>query len=427
MSDPIVISPRELVGKGYREFWNFKGRYRLVKGGRGSKKSTTTALWYIYHMMYYYHKYGLKPNLLVMRFDDSSHRNSTFAQLRWAISRLHVEHLWKATSSYLSLIYLPSGQQVLFRGMKRPESITSMTVEDGNLCWVWWEEASQFKNESEFNKIDLSIRGDIPAPLFKQHTITFNPWSDKLWIKARFFDKPNKDVLAITRNYDCNEWLDDSDRNIFETMRVEQPRRYAVEGRGEWGVSEGLIFENWEIKSFNADAMLRAISPKAYKPRYKKLFGMDFGFSKDPTAFVCLLVDEDQHEIYICNEFYKTGMVIEDMYSAICALDCQNEKIIADSASPLIIEELRRRGISNIRPSKKGPITDGIARLQDYKIFIHPNCKNAEAEFSQYCWRSDPKTGAVSNVPVDEWNHIIDAMRYATEGLGRVEFRWARA
>ena len=423
-----LISPRDFVGGGYREFWNCKQRYRVVKGGRGSKKSTTTAIWFIYNMMFYYHRYGVKPNVLVMRFDDCTHRDSTFAQLKWAISLLGVNHLWRATTSPLLLEYKPSGQRILFRGLKRPESITSITVPDGHLCWVWWEEASQIHNEIDFNKIDLSIRGELPAPLFKQHTITFNPWSDKLWIKKRFFDVSRDDTLAITRNYDCNEFLGDDDRAIFERMRVEQPSRFAIEGRGEWGISEGLIFERWQIASFNPDCLRRSVSQKTFKPKYKALSGLDFGFSNDPTAFVYMLVDNDAREIYVCNEIYKTGMLIDEMFEKICELGIRNETIIADSASPLIIAELRKRGLHGIRPAKKGAnsIKDGIARLQNYMIYIHPSCKNAESEFSNYSWAIDSRTGLATDHPVDEFNHLIDAMRYATEGLEQPGFSWAR-
>lgn len=419
----------EVCGCGYEEFWRFKGRYRVVKGGRGSKKSTTTALWIISNMMKYWYQFRLKPCVLVLRRYYSTHPTSTFNQLKWAINRLGVSRFWKASKSPFELTYLPSGQKIFFRGLDDAQSITSIVASDGQICWTWWEEAFQISNEDDFNKVDMSIRGQLPEPLFKQHTITLNPWSDKHWIKRRFFDKQNDDTLAITVNYDQNEFLGDDDRAIFERMRVEQPKRYAIEGRGEWGISEGLIFEQWEVKDFSADAMLRMVKPNRLpmQPRYRKLFGMDFGFSNDPTAFVCLLVDEDKRELYVCSEFYKTGMVIDDIYRAVVELGCQNETIIADSAMPLMIEELRRKGLHGIRPAKKGPnsIMDGIARLQDFRIFIHPSCQNAETEFSNYCWKTDNKTGLQTGTPIDEFNHLIDAMRYATEGIARATFRWA--
>ncbi len=423
------ISLREIIGGAYEEFWNFKGRYRVVKGGRGSKKSTTTSLWIIYNMMYFYCKYGLKPYVLVLRKVLATHQTSTFNQLRWAINRLGVGALWKATKNPLQLVFIPSGQAIYFRGLDDPQSITSITADDGYLCWTWIEEAYQITNEDDFNKIDMSIRGELPAPLFKQHTLTLNPWSDKSWIKRRFFDIQHDDTLAFTRNYDCNEFLGDDDRAIFTRMRLEQPKRYAVEGRGEWGISEGLVFDRWEVKEFNPnDLICQCASTMISKPRYIKRFGLDFGFSNDPCAFIALLIDEERREIYVCAEFYRTGMVIEDIYKEICDLGCQSERIVCDSALPNMIEELRKKGLHGVRGAKKGPnsILDGIARLQDYKIYIHPSCRNAEAEFSTYAWKTDPHTGISTGTPVDESNHIIDAMRYATEDLIRQDFRWAK-
>lgn len=170
-----IVNLSEVVGGGYNAFWHSDKRYRIVKGSRGSKKSCTTALWYIYNMMYYYHEYGLLPNVLVIRRYYNTHRDSTRSQLIWAINRLGVAHLWKVPKSDNTLTYIPSGQKILFRGLDDPQSITSITCEKGYLCWVWIEEAFQIQNEDDFNKVDLSIRGKIPEPLFQQFTLTFNP------------------------------------------------------------------------------------------------------------------------------------------------------------------------------------------------------------------------------------------------------------
>lgn len=112
-----IVNLSEVVGGGYNAFWHSDKRYRIVKGSRGSKKSCTTALWYIYNMMYYYHKYGLLPNVLVIRRYYNTHRDSTRSQLIWAINRLGVAHLWKVPKSDNTLTYIPSGQKILFRGL----------------------------------------------------------------------------------------------------------------------------------------------------------------------------------------------------------------------------------------------------------------------------------------------------------------------
>ena len=173
----VKINIAKLVGKGYKKFWNYKGRYRVTKGGRASKKSTTNALWIPYMMM----KYPL-ANTLVVRRVFNTHKDSTYTQLKWAINKLGVSHLWKFSKSPLEIVYIPTGQKILFRGLDDPMSITSITVEHGHLCWCWFEEAFQVMNEDDFNKVDMSIRGELPEGYFKQITLTFNPWSDKHWL-----------------------------------------------------------------------------------------------------------------------------------------------------------------------------------------------------------------------------------------------------
>ena len=171
----IEVNVPELVGGGYGTFWRSKHRYRVIKGGKASKKSTTAALWYIVNMMM------LKDaNLLVVRLVENTHRNSTFAILKWAIQQLKVGDKWKATTSPLELKYLPTGQKILFKGFDDWQKLASTTVESGYLCWVWIEEGFEISSEQSFEKLDLSMpRGALPPHLFPQTTITFNPWSEK--------------------------------------------------------------------------------------------------------------------------------------------------------------------------------------------------------------------------------------------------------
>ncbi|NWO20163.1 terminase [Leptotrichia sp. oral taxon 223] len=122
----------ELVGKGYKDFWNFKGRYRVCKGSRASKKSKTTALFFIYSMMKY-----PGANLLVIRKVYRTLKDSCFTDLKWAINRLQVNEYWDVKESPLEIVYVPTGQKILFRGLDDPLKVTSITVETGNLCWAW--------------------------------------------------------------------------------------------------------------------------------------------------------------------------------------------------------------------------------------------------------------------------------------------------
>ena len=402
----------QIIGKGYATYWNYKGRYKVVKGGRGSKKSTTTALWIIYNMM----KYPL-ANTLIIRRVFNTHKDSTYTQLKWASNTLGVSHLWKFSKSPLEATYLPTGQKILFRGLDDPMSITSITVERGHLCWCWFEEAFQIMNEDDFNKVDMSIRGELPKGYFKQIILSFNPWSEKHWLKKRFFDVVDDDILAITTNYTCNEFLGEDDKKLFEKMKINNPRRYNIEGLGNWGIAEGLVYSNFEELEFDIDEIKK-------RRNIKSAFGLDFGYTNDPTAFIASLVDLDNNEIFIFDEHYQKAMSNKMIANMIKYKGYSKEKIVGDSSEPKSIDDIKRQGIYRIKGAKKGKdsILNGIQFIQDFKIYVHPKCENTMVELSNYVW--DTKEGNVINKPIDDYNHLMDALRYSLEDvrLGGVKF-----
>lgn len=403
------VNIAEVIGGGYREFWNSKHRYLVCKGSRGSKKSCTAALKIIYNMMKY-----PQANTLVIRRVFNTLRDSCWKQLKWAAERLGVSHLWKFTLSPLEATYLPTNQKILFRGLDDPMSVTSITVDKGYLCWVWLEEAYQVENEDSFNKVDLSIRGELPDNYFKQFIITFNPWNEHHWLKKRFFDNPDDNTLALTTTYKCNEWLGPDDIALFEQMKARNPRRFRIEGEGEWGISEGLIYENFVEQEFD----YREISKRK---NARAVFGLDWGYSNDPTAFICAIVDQDTKEIYIFDEHYQKAMVNSEIASMIKYKGYAKEQIIGDSSEPKSIEELKRAGILRIKPAAKGKdsILNGIQFIQDFKLIVHPKCENTIIELSNYCW--DTKDGIAINKPIDAYNHLLDALRYSMEQIKRKE------
>lgn len=164
-----MISSREVVGQGYDEFWRSKQRYVVVKGSRASKKSTTAALKIITRMI----QYPL-ANTLVIRKTAASLKDSCYAQLLWAIDRLGLSDWWIRRVSPLELEYKPTGQKILFRGTDDPLKVTSITVRHGVLCWSWLEEGFEVA-EDEFNRIDESLRGELPEGYYIQWLITLNP------------------------------------------------------------------------------------------------------------------------------------------------------------------------------------------------------------------------------------------------------------
>lgn len=395
----------EVIGKGYGTYWNYKGRYRVVKGSRASKKSTTTALNMIYRIMTYPNSNGL-----VIRKVFRTIKDSCFSQLKWAIHRLKVDKYWKATNSPLELTYLPTGQKILFRGLDDPLKVTSVAVDKGSLCFLWIEEAYEIMSEDDFNMLDESIRGQVPDGLFKQITLTLNPWNDRHWIKKRFFDTEDKDILAITTNYKCNEWLDESDLKVFETMKLHNPKRYRVAGLGEWGVVDGLVYENVREDRFNKEDVIKN------NPDVKPVFGLDFGYTNDPTALFCGLLDLENYKIYVFDELYEKGLSNKNIYKEIEKMGYRKERIIADSAEPKSIDELKDLGLYRISPAKKGKdsILNGVQFIQNFEIIVHPRCVNFMTEITNYQWAKDKFNKAI-NEPIDDFNHLQDAMRYAVE------------
>jgi phage terminase large subunit len=399
----------DIVGGGYGEFWRCRKRYRVVKGGKGSKKSSTAALWYIYHLMKY-----PEANLLVVRRVGRTHQDSTFAQLKWAVHQLGVEGLWQAVEHPLELRYRPTGQKILFRGFDNADKLASTTVSHGYLCWVWVEEAFEINSEAEFDRLDLSVpRGEVPPPLFKQTTLTFNPWSRNHWLRRRFYEREQEQVLALTTNYMCNEFLDEADRAVFDLMRQRQPRRYAVAGLGEWGVSEGLVFDRWRAAEFDCGGLR---SQKGLR----HVFGLDYGYTNDPTAFIALAADAAARRLYVYDEHYETKMLNSDIARMLQRKGYGKERIRADSAEPKSNDDLRRLGIRRVIPAVKGrdSVMNGIARIQEYEMIVHPRCVHTLEELSAYRWKR-AADGSSCNYPEDDHNHLMDAMRYAMEDIGR--------
>ena len=395
----MEISLQKAVGKGYADFWNAKCRYRVCKGSRGSKKSKTTAL----NMIHRLYEYPESNGLCIRRYGNTM-RDSVFSDLKWAIHKLGLDDFFDCTVSPMQITRISTGQKILFRGLDDGLKVTSISVDKGCLCWVWIEEAFEITDEDDFNKLDMSIRGEVPEGYFKQITLTFNPWSPTSWLKPRFFDTLDEDTFTKTTTWQCNEWLDEADRKIFEKMKKNNPRRYRIEGDGDWGIAEGLIYENYVVQDFDVDE-IRAI------PGVKSAFNLDFGFT-DPNAFVCELVDNTNMKIYVFDEWYQTGVTNKVIAAKIKEMGYGGQTIYCDEAEPKSIAELQEEGL-DARPSRKGKgsVNHGIQLIQNYQIIVHPRCIEFHKEISNYCWEKD-RSGRLTDRPDHEFSHGMDSMRY---------------
>ncbi|MFP7288001.1 PBSX family phage terminase large subunit [Shouchella clausii] len=406
MTSQPKINISKLIGKGYNRFWHSRNFYRVVKGSRGSKKSKTTALNYIYRLMRY-----PWANLLVVRRYSTTNKQSTYTDLKWAAAKLNVRHLFKFNESLPEITYLPTGQKILFRGLDDPLKITSITVDVGMLCWAWFEEAYQIEREEDFRTVVESIRGSHDDPeFFKQITVTFNPWNEHHWLKRVFFDAKTqeKDTFAITTTFRCNEWLDANDRARYEDLYRTNPRRARIVCDGEWGVAEGLVFGNYMVMDFDPLEKIREIQETTH--------GMDYGFTNDPTTLASSAVDLDNTNIWIYDDHYELGMTTDDIYKMLYRKELLKASITGDGAEPRLIKELVAKGVRRLHGSIKGQnsVRHGINFLQGFKIYIHPSCVHTIEEFGTYSFKQNAE-GKFLNEPEDKNNHIIDALRYSME------------
>lgn len=424
-----TVSLQKVIGKGYASFWNSRQRYVVVKGSRASKKSSTAALKIIVRMMQM-----PESNTLVVRQTAASLKDSCWTQLRWAIDRLGVSQWWKARVSPLELEYLPTGQKILFRGLDDPLKVTSITVKRGVLCFGWLEEAYEV-DEDSFNRVDESLRGKMPDGYYIQWLITFNPWDSGCWLKHRFFDIPNINVLALTTNYKCNEWLSENDIEMFEDMKRTDPERYKVAGLGEWGIAEGQFFKQWNRE-------LHVIEPFEIPKNWMRFRAMDWG-SAHPYAALWFAIDYDSN-LYVYKELYGwggkpnvgTGETAKEVGQRIAGMEDKSENLsygVLDSAcwaktgvtGPTIAEELNNvlyeHGLVTFGKCSKGRVEGANALKQrligneqedgSYKpaIFFFSTCIHTIRTLPQLAHdKRNPETYDTTGE-----DHAIDAAVYA--------------
>jgi len=274
---------------------------------------------------------------------------------------------------------------------------------------VFWEEAYELKSLDDFNTVEESIRGQLPAGGYYQTIIAFNPWSEKHWLKAEFFDEETKrsHSIARTTTYKDNEHLDAGYIEALLEMKVRNPTRARVAVDGEWGVAEGLGFEGlFELEDFDYR-----------KIQGRHVMGLDFGFTHDPTAFVKAIVQD--HDIYVYDGFYKQGLLNEPMARMIARHGGIGSKIYADSAEPRTIAELNSRGLKNVVPVGKGrdSNTQRYEFMKNYHYHIHPSVHWLDEEMQTKVYKKEKKSGKLLNEPEDGDDHLIQALGYALEPI----------
>ena len=275
------------------------------------------------------------------------------------------------------------------------------------------EEATEISHDS-YSQLQLRLRSKKPN---NQITLCYNPVSKANWVYKMFHkDGPPENCTVVQTTWKHNKFLPQYYIDTLLEMEKTNLAYYKIYALGEFATLDKLVFpySMWEVKDFNIQQMKKDSS-------YQGVFGLDFGYTNDPSAFICSFVNTDTKTIYIFDEHYEKGMSNKEISKMIESKGYSKEVVTADSSEPKSIDEIKRRGIFRIRPARKGKdsILNGIQFIQQFKLVIHPNCTQFRVELENYTWKKDKSTGEYINVPSDTYNHGIDAFRYSLSEIQR--------
>ena len=384
-----------------------KHTHYWLKGGRGSTKSSFVSEELITGIMR-----NSEANAVVIRKVGLYLKDSVYEQLLWAISKLGVERYWQEKLSPLELVYVPTGQRIIFRGADKPKKLKSTKVRKGYIRYVWYEEADEFGGMEEIRTINQSLlRGGATYTVF----YTFNPpKSQRNWINSEVL-VPRSDKIVHHSDYRSvpAEWL--GEQFLIEAKYLEQtkPEQYRHEYLGEVTGTGAEVFTNITI---------RPITDEEIKSFDHIKRGIDWGYGADPFVYITAHFDSKRNRLFIFYEFFRCAAKYDVIANAIRKENTQNGTIIAESAEPRSNDELRDRGF-HIRTAVKGPgsVEHGITWLQNLEEIIidGTRCPNAAREFNEYELDRDSRGELKADFP-DKNNHTIDAIRYALEDyIGR--------
>ena len=384
-----------------------KHTHYWLKGGRGSTKSSFVSEELITGIMR-----NSEANAVVIRKVGWYLKDSVYEQLLWAISKLGVERYWQEKLSPLELVYVPTGQRIIFRGADKPKKLKSTKVRSGYIRYVWYEETDEFNGIEEIRTINQSLlRGGETFTVF----YTFNPpKSQRNWINSEVL-VPQDDKIVHHSDYRSvpAEWL--GEQFLIEAKHLEQtkPEQYRHEYLGEVTGTGAEVFTNITI---------RPITDEEIKSFDHIKRGIDWGYGADPFVYITAHFDSKRNRLFIFYEFFRCAAKYDVIASAIRQENTQNGTIIAESAEPRSNDELRDRGF-RIRTAVKGPgsVEHGITWLQNLEEIVidGTRCPNAAREFNEYELDRDSRGELKADFP-DKNNHTIDAIRYALEDyIGR--------
>lgn len=384
-----------VLNKKYESLFTSDSRYFVITGGRGSGKS------YSLNSFLLLLTYEVGHVILFTRYTLVSAHVSIIPEFIDKIETANLQSDFNITKD--EIVNLRTGSKILFKGIRTSSGTQTANLKSlaGVTTWVL-DEAEELNNEDVFDKIDFSIR---TKGVQNRVILVLNPATKEHFIYKRFFEsKGIKEGANETKNgitYTHTSYLDNIENlsesfiNQVNDIKLNNHTKYNHVIMGGWlDKAEGVVFTNWKFGSFNPDNLQTS-------------FGQDFGFSVDPTTLIEVAIDKTKRKIYIKECFYKIRLTTSDI--ALMNLEyCSNSLIVADSAEPRLIAELKSKGC-NIRPTEKGAgsISAGVALMQDYELIVESNSTNVAKELNNYIYADKG-----SKLFVDNFNHAIDAIRY---------------
>ena len=378
----------------------------VLPGGRGSTKSSGISCIIIELL-----KNNSDMHALVLRKVGNTIKDSVYAQIKWAISKMGLDAEFKFKTSPFEITYKPTGQKIYFRGADDPLKIKSIKPEFGYIGIVWFEELDQFAGPEEIRNIQQSaIRGGDKAYRFK----SFNPprsknnWANEYTEEAQEKD-PDALVTHSTYKDVPKDWLGEQFINDAEHLKEVNPAAYDNEYMGEANGNGGNVFEFIEEREITDEEI--ASFDRIYQ-------GVDWGFYPDKYAFVRLYYDHNSETIYFIDEIYENKLTNRKTADMILSKGYDDYEIICDSAEPKSVTDYRDFGLP-ARGAIKGPgsIEYSMKWWQGRKIVIDPTrTPGVSKEFKKYEYDRDKDGNVISGYP-DRDNHLIDASRYATDRL----------
>lgn len=377
---------------------DYSHRYEVYYGGAGSGKSVFIAQKILFKAL------NDKRKVLIIRKTLNSQKDSCWRLVLELLDQWQIRPLCKVRITDFA-IELPNKSVLLFKGLDDAERIKSIV----GITDIWIEEATELIEE-DFDQLDLRLRARASN---LQMFVSFNPISKVNYVYRKWFSETatvGEDTLIVKTTYRDNRFLPEEYIKSLEQKIHTNPTYYRIYALGEFCSLDKLVYNNWRVEAFEP-------------PKDGKLVvGLDFGFTNDPTAIVASIVKGN--DIYIFREFTGTGKTNQQIAEIITSMGFSKSTIIADSAEPKSVAEIRRCGIQRIRESAKGKdsIIHGIQRLQGYNLIVHPSCENIIMELENYSWIKDKATGEYTNRPIDMFNHSLDALRYSLQALDQHKF-----